>query len=145
MKPPVKKLDYEKIRTDEFVTGTIEDIVYDEEHVFKGFKGSPDTTQCGVRLVFNIDGYKYPHKTGWMKFNYSAKANIFKKYLMSLVEGAKEYMDFDLDQLKGMKVKMLWADNGEFQNIETIRPVDGKKLIPVAAEQEKTDEEQAPF
>ena len=36
-------------------------------------------------------------------------------------------MDFDIDALKGMKVKVLWAEKNEFQFPETIRPV-GKKL-----------------
>lgn len=129
MKPENKKMEFEKIRTDEFVTGKIEDILYDKEHTFKGFQGSPDTVKCGVRLVFSVDGYKFPHKTPWMKFNYSGKSNIFKKYISSLVVGAKEFMEFDLDQLKGMKVKMLWADNGDYQGIETIRPAD-KRVVP---------------
>lgn len=131
MKPPVKKVEYEKISTTDFVNGFIEDILYDEAHMFKGFKGAPDEAKPAVRIVFTIDGLKFPKKTPWMKFNYSAKSNLFKKYISSLVEDAKEYMDFDLDQLKGMKVKMLWADNGEFQNIETIRPADGKKIRPL--------------
>jgi hypothetical protein len=130
MKPPVKKMDYEKIATDDFVTGHIEDVLYDMEHSFKGFEGSPDETKPGVRLVFVIDGYKFPHKTGWMKFSYSSKSNLFKKYVSSLVKDAKEYMEFDLDQLKGMKVKMLWVDKDEYQYIETIRPV-GEKVIAV--------------
>lgn len=131
MKPPVKKMEYEKVPTNDFVNGFIEDIIYDENHMFKGFKGSPDESKPAVRLVFVIEGLKFPKKTSWMKFNYSAKSNLFKKYISSLVENPKEYMDFDLDQLKGLKVKMLWADNGEFQNIETIRPADGKKIVPL--------------
>lgn len=43
-------------------------------------------------------------------------------------------MDFDLDQLKGLKVKMLWKnktyEGKEYQTIETIRPI-GKKVIPI--------------
>lgn len=131
MPPETPRPPMEKIKTDEFVTGFIEDILYDQEHTFKGFQGAPDSVKPAVRLVFTIDGYKYQHKTGWMKFNYSAKSNLFKKYVASLVADAKEYMKFDLDQLKGMKVKMLWADNGDFQNIETIRPADGQKIVPL--------------
>lgn len=131
MKPINKPMTFEKIKTDDFVTGTIEDIVYDKEHVFKGFNGAPDSPpQLGVRFVFNVDGYKFPHKTPWLKMSYSAKSNLFKKYISSLVQGAKEYMDFDLDQLKGMRVKLLWIDNGDFQGVETIRPLDAK-IIPV--------------
>jgi hypothetical protein len=130
MLPPKREMTFEKIKTDDFVLGTIQDIVYEEDHLFKGFAGQPDKKQVGVRLVFSVDGYQYLHKTPWMKFVYSAKANIFNKYVLPLVQGAAEWMDFDLDQLKGMRVKMLWKDVGEFQGIETIRPADGKKIIP---------------
>lgn len=135
MRPPKQKVDYEKIKTDDFVLGTIEDVLYDMEHTFKGFQGAPDKVQAGIRLVFSVDGYKFPHKSPWMKFSYSSKSNIFKKYISSLVEGATEFMDFDIDQIKGMRVKMLWADNGDFQGIETIRPLD-KKIIPIITGEE---------
>lgn len=136
MKPPIKKLEYEKINTSDFVTGSIEDVLYDQEHVFKGYgkdsdgNPKPDTVGPAVRLVFTVDGYKFPHKTPWMKFSYSEKSNLYKKFVSALVKDAKEFMDWDLDQLKGMKVKMLWADKGEFQNLETIRPI-GDKIVPV--------------
>lgn len=139
MKPPNKKLEYEKISTDDFVVGTIDDVLYDNEHIFKGYgkddagNPKPDTTGSAVRLVFTIDNYKFPHKTPWMKFSYSEKSNLFKKYISSLVDGAEEYMDFDMDQLKGVRVKMLWKDNGEFQGVETIRPADGKKIVPIVS------------
>lgn len=146
MIPPNEKRDYEKIRTDEFVSGTIEDVVYDKEHLFKGYQGGPDVTKIGVRLVFSVDGYKFPHKTPWMKFIYSAKSNLYKRFLVPLVTPVREYMNFDLDQLKGMKVKMLWADNGEYQNIETIRPV-GEKIIAVetAPEPQEQEDSEVPF
>lgn len=134
MPPELPKQPLEKVKTDEFVSGFIEDILYDTEHLFKGFKGAPDEKKPAVRLVFLVDGYKFPKKTNWMKFNYSAKSNLFKKFIEPLVADAKEYMKFDLDQLKGLKVKMLWKDNGDFQNIETIRPADGKKVLPLNLE-----------
>jgi len=145
MRPPVKEM--EKIKTDDFVTGMIEDVLYDMQHTFKGYgkdesgAPKPDTVGPAVRLVFSVDGYKFPHKTSWMKFSYSEKSNLFKKYIASLVHGAKEYMDFDLDQLKGLRVKMLWADKGDYQHIETIRPI-GDKVLPVA---KPDSEETVPF
>mgnify|MGYP001568893996 CR=1 FL=1 len=36
-------------------------------------------------------------------------------------------MDFDLDNLIGMRVKTIWEENGDFQNIESIFP-EGAKL-----------------
>jgi len=63
-----------------------------------------------------------------MSFSYGDKANLYLKYLVPLVEGAKPEMDFDIDHLKGMKIKTLWITKNEFQNIDVIRP-DGKKLV----------------
>ncbi len=128
MKPPVQERNYEKVKTDDFLPGMIEDVQYDKEHPFK-YKGV-ESTAFGVRFKFTLQGYKYPHFSRWMKFNYGEKANLYKKYLVPLVDGAKPEMDFDLDQLKGMKIKTLWSEKDDFQNVETIRPA-GKKLIPV--------------
>jgi len=133
MKPTKKKMEFEKVKTDDFVSGSIEEIIYEKDHEFK-FNGEMKKSD-GVRLVFNVDGYKYPKKTPWMTFSYGEKTNLYKKYITSLVEGAFPDMDFDLDQLKGLKVKMLWKDVGEYQHIETIRPV-GKKVIPVSPKPE---------
>lgn len=131
MKPPKKdSKDYEKVSTEGMVPGFIEDIAYDNEHPFKGFEGKPDTKAPAVRLKFKLDGYQYPHYSRWMRFNYGEKANLFKRVLLPLVEGAKPDMDFDLDQLKGAKVNTLWVDSGDYQNLETIRPI-GKKVVPL--------------
>mgnify|MGYP007099612416 CR=1 FL=1 len=62
-----------------------------------------------------------------MKFNYGEKANLYVKFLSSLVENAVPDMDFDLEALKGMKIKILWADKNGFQYPETVRP-QGKKI-----------------
>lgn len=131
MKPTKQKIEYEKITTDDFVVGVIEDVVYEKNHEFthKGEKKKADA----ARFKFHIDGYKYPKSSPWMTFTYSEKSNLYKKYLSSLVEGAHPDMDFDLDQLKGLKVKMLWknfGDQNQFQGVETIRPVN-KKVVPL--------------
>jgi len=126
MKPPkTENKDYEKVPTDDFVTGTIEEIKYEQDHEFK-FKGE-SKRKPAVRLKFKIDGLQYPHYSRWMTFNYGEKSNLLLKYLIPLVEGAHPDMDFDLDALKGMKVKMLWNEQNGFQSVETIRPL-GKKL-----------------
>jgi hypothetical protein len=136
MKPPKRasSMEYEKVSTEDFIPGVIEDIRYDAEHVFKGFgkdeKGNqkPDTKAHAVRLKFKLEGYQYPHYSRWMRFNYGEKANLYQKILVPLVEGAAPDMDFDLDQLKGVKVKTLWVEKNDFQSVETIRPV-GKKVV----------------
>ena len=142
MMPEKKK--FEKIDTNDFVSGVIEDIQREKEHE-SIYKGVTSVKDC-VRFIFKIDGYKDYHYSGWMLFAYGKKCNLFTKYLVSLIEGALPYMNFDLDQLKGMKVKMLWQNNpnSEYQHIETIRPFDGKKLIPIindeSVEEEPIDE-----
>jgi hypothetical protein len=129
MKPPPRvKRDYEKVRTDDWVTGEIEDIQREEKRD-TGFKdeetGEPIIKDC-IRFKFKLDGYEYPHYSRWLSFSYHEKANLLKKYVMNLVEGAQPDMDFDVERLKGMKVKLMWQDNGDFQNIEMIRPVEKK-------------------
>jgi len=146
MKPP--KTDFknreassvEKIKTDEFVTGIIENIKYEEKHVWRAFEGNePRPPGPAVKFVFVINGYKFPHYTEWMTFSYHEKSKLFTKFIQPLVANAKPYMDFDLDQLKGLKVKMLWKDkkNPLFQEIETIRPLEAK-VIPVSGEESET-------
>jgi hypothetical protein len=42
------------------------------------------------------------------------------------VENPAPDMDLDLDLLKNMKVKTLWNENGDFQNLESIFPAGSK-------------------
>lgn len=126
MKPPPRtKLDYEKVPVDEWVKGNIAEIQRDEnrETEFQGEKKVRDM----VRFKFAIEGCQYPHYSRWMGFSYAEKANLYKKFLTPLVEEATPDMDFDLDILKGMDIKMMWANNGEFQNLEMVRPLDKKR------------------
>lgn len=128
MKPPKQNnVEYEKVPTDDFVKAEIEDIAYDQEHLFKGFNGEADKKRPAVRLRFKVEGCKFSHYSRWMSFSYGEKATLFTKYLVPLVEDAQPDMDFDLDGLKGMKIKILWAEKNGFQFPETIRPI-GSKL-----------------
>lgn len=128
MRQPKKRNpdDYEKVRTDDFVTGRIVDIALDENHKFT-FQGKEKIGEA-VRFTFEVDGCQYPHKSRWMRFNYGQKSTLYQIFLSSLVEDAEPDMEFDLDDLKGMSVKMLWntTDNG-FQYIQTIRAVESKR------------------
>ena len=134
MKPPKRQtVSYEKVKTDDFIQGIIDEIEYDKEHKFNN-KGE-EKIGPAVRFKFVLDGYKYPHRSKWMGFSYGEKSNLYSKFLTALVEGAKPDMDFDLDGLKGLKVKTLWSEKNDFQTVETIRPV-GKKILFV---QEKSD------
>lgn len=126
MKPPQK--EFERVPTDDFVNAEIVDIEYDEQHEFT-VRGEKHVA-FGVRVVFEIAGLENKKKSRWFTFSYDERSNIYKLFLAPLVENAEPYMEFDLDQLKGMKIKMLWKDDKDprYQSIETIRPV-GKKVV----------------
>lgn len=127
MKPP--KLEMERVTLNDFIAGTIEMIQYDEKHFFK----SSGKTGSAVRFKFNLFGYQYPKYSRWMTFSYNEKSNLYQKYIFPLIEGAKPNMDFDLDGLIGMEIKILWAEKNNFQYPETIRPLD-QKLKPTILE-----------
>ena len=128
MRPPQRpKLNYEKVIVGEMIPGTIEKVEYDNEHKFKGFQGGDDTIQPAVRLKFKLNGYSFQHYSRWMKFTLSEKSNLFKKYVSKLVTNAVPDMDIDLDALNGMKIKTVWSEENDFQNIDAIYP-DGAKV-----------------
>ena len=139
LRPPKEgKMDMEKVKVGEFVFGTIEKIQYERDHVFKGFEGKEDRTAPAVRFVFKLQGYEFNHYSRWMKFSMDKRANLFDKYVTALVANAKEYMDFDLEELVGMDVKMIWDEKNSFQSISNIWPV--KKKITVKELQDEPDE-----
>lgn len=151
MKPA--PIEYERVPVDDFVLGIISEIEYENEHEFT-YKGVKNVGPA-VRIVIKIEGMKYPKKTRWMGFYYSEKSNLFNKFLLPLLEGARPNMDFDMDNLKNMKVKMLWKDDKDpkYQSIDSIRPV-GAKVVPAikpieASEttdvEETEEDDQVPF
>lgn len=137
MKPPQIHKDFEKLVIGEMITGVISEVMYDQEHKFKGFSGKEDTIQPAVRFKFTLDGYKFPHYSRWFKFSYGEKSNLYKIFLVKLVENAKPDMDLDLDLLNGVAVKTLWNENGDFQNLESIFPAGAKvKATDIVAQEE---------
>ncbi len=137
MRPPARSTtNFEKVKTGEFIYGIIEKIEYDEKHPFKGFDGKPDKVSPAIRFVFKLDGYEYPHRSRWMNFNVGEKANLYKKYIAKLVNNARPDMDFDLDALVNMKIKTIWEDNGDFQNLESIYAL-GPKLDVEESKEER--------
>jgi hypothetical protein len=128
MMPPKK--EYEKVKMDEFVSGTIESYQYDEKHEFTGPKGI--VVKPAIKFSFIIDGMEYPKTSKWMSFSYHEKSTLFIKYISVLVKDAKPGMAFDVDQLVGLKVKMLWKEdkNPLYQVLDSIRPI-GEKVIAI--------------
>lgn len=125
MFPPQRpKTEFEQVTIDDWTTGVIGEVQYNETH--KSTWEGQEKIGPAVRLRFDLEGYKFPHYSGWLTFSYGEKTNLFKKYISSLVEGAAPDMEFDLDQLKDLPVKIMWKQNGEYQNVEIIRPLNGK-------------------
>ncbi len=126
--PPNKS--YEKIPIiGEFIHGYIAEVIYDPEHQFKSSFG--DSVGPAIQFKFIVEGCKFPKKSKFLKFTYSKKSNLFKKYIVPLVQGAKEYMQYDAARLTGLKVKMIWKwddPDQKFQSIELLKPADGKLL-----------------
>jgi hypothetical protein len=132
-----RKREFEQVKVDEWLTGEIVDILYEEnrEFVFKGQKSNQDA----VRLIITLDGYKDKHPTNWLKFNYSEKSNLFKNFILPLVEGAYQNMPFDLDNLKNTRIKIMYGQNGEYQNIVMVRPLNGKLLPGTEGPKKRAD------
>ncbi len=143
MRPPARsKTEFEQVKVDEWIPGIVEDIKYEMER--KSMWEGKERVGPMVRFKFKLDGYNFPHYSRWMSFSTGEKSNLYKKYLMPLVDRAEPEMDFDLDALKGMQVKIMFSQNGDFQNVEMIRPIGAK--IPATAEPlEPAGEETIPF
>jgi len=145
---PLKR-EFEKVPMGRLVSGVIVDIEHDPQRKTM-YQGKESIKNC-IRLVFDIEGCKFPHKSSWMNFNYGEKATLYKKYLTSLVENAKPELNFEIEELKGMKVSMLWKENQantEYQVVEAIMPVNGK-IVPgkkvFLNDAIDLDEEEVPF
>ncbi|HET9146153.1 MAG TPA: hypothetical protein VFN81_08715 [Sphingomicrobium sp.] len=126
MKPPKKIRDFETVPVDKWMAGTITAIEHDPAHMFGG--GPTANVNEAIRITFSIDGLRFPHRTGWMTFSYGPGATLLERYLKSLVDGARADMDFDIEDLRSMRVETLWrpTPRGK-QDVAAIRPL-GEKL-----------------
>lgn len=142
MYPPSRpKTDYERVPAyDEWLNAEIADIEFDAEHESE-WKGEKKVRPA-VRFKFAIEGCKWPHPSHWMTFSYGEKTTLFKKYITALVENAIPDLKFDLETLKGMKIKLMYSQNGEFDNLEMVRPL-GKKVLSSATVSDEPTEEVA--
>ena len=130
MRPPRQsQIDYERIQKyDEWINGVIVDIKLEENRRtgFKDDKTGQDKYVDQVRFKFKLAGHSYPHYSRWMSYSYGEKSNLYLKYLKQLVAGAQPDMKFDLDLLKGFSIKTMWSQNGDFDNLDQVRPLGAK-------------------
>lgn len=135
MKPPQRaKTEFERVpKYDEWIPGKILDIEYDENHK-STYQGEEKVRPC-VRIKFGLEGCQFPKRSRWLTFSYGEKANLYKQFVSVLVEDAKPDMDLDLDVLKDMKIKTMWSEDGEYDKLEMVRPLN-EKLRAAPAKQE---------
>lgn len=134
MPPERKKMEYEKVQIDEWIPGVIKEVQYDPEHKtnFKDEETGENKVISAVRFMLMLDGYKHPKYTLWGTFSLHEKSNLYKKFVSSLVENPKPDMRFDLDAFNGFAIKTMWAQNGDFQNLEIIRPLKDRLKVNLA-------------
>lgn len=145
MKPPARtKTEFERVpKYDEWVEGTIIDIEYDAEHK-STYEGETKIRPC-VRFKFGLKGCEFPHRSKWLTFSYGEKANLYKQFVSVLVDDAEPDMDFDLDALKGLAIKTMWTEAGEYDNLAMIRPLTEKVKSGAVAVKPETEVEEVPF
>ncbi len=144
--PPRAKLEYEKVAVDEWITGAIEEIEYDMEH--KSTWQGKEKVGPAVKIKMVLDGYKFPKSSGWLTFNYSDKAKLYKTFIIGLVADPKPFMDFEMDSLKGMKIKVMYENNPkdpQYQNIVRVRPVGEKIEANAEPSSDAPEAEEVPF
>lgn len=141
MKPPPRaKTEFERVpKYDEWINGKITEIEYDENH--KSTYAGEEKIRPAVRFKFGLEGCTHPKRSRWLTFNYGEKANLYKQFISVLVEDAEPYMDFDLDGLKDMKIKTMWTQDGDYDNLSMIRPLEKKvSAVPVQAAGDEVEE-----
>lgn len=145
-----RKREYEQVAVDEWLVGEIADIQYEQDHesMYKGVKKVGDA----VKIYIKLDGYRDKKSTGWWSFNYAEKSNLYNIFIKALVPNAAPNMLYDLDNLKGMKIKAMYTQNGEYQNLSMVRPLISKGPalgnVPnteVAETHENITDEEPPF
>ncbi len=147
MLPPSRpKLEYEKVVVDEWLPGVIDEIEYDMEHksTFKGV----EKVGAAVKIKMVLDGYKFPKSSGWMSFIYDEKSKLYKTFIVGLVDNPKPYMEFDMDALRGMKIKGMWENNPknpEYQNLVRVRPVGDKVQASAEPAEDAPEASEIPF
>lgn len=130
MRPPrpQEKTEFERIQVyDEWLNAKIVEIKLEENHKFT-FQGKEKLCD-GVRFKFEVEGHNYPKYSRWMKYMSDERSTLYKVFLKAFFENAEPGMtDFDLDRLKDMKVKVMFSQNEDFDNLDKIKPLGAKVL-----------------
>lgn len=147
------KVDYEKVAVDEWLVGVIEEVTYDPKRKRRVKDKDMDEWYekevPQVRFKFKIDGYEWSHYSRWMTASTNEKSNLYSKYLKYLCPKFDcQDKEIDLELLKGVKVKTMWENNDDYQNITQIRGIsEGLNIIvshvddvPVTETEAETDE-----
>ncbi len=127
------KKDFEKLAVDEWLTGSIvgEDVFKDVEQKFKDQK----TGETGVRKVdmvrfkFQVDGYVYNHYSRKMTLSMNEKSNLFKFLQQIYGQSIVPDIPVNTEKLAGLKVKVMFTNDGEYQNLTMIRPLEPAPII----------------
>lgn len=122
-------VEYEKVAVDEWLPGMIETVQLQEDRPYRHTNDDTGETEMltapHVRFKFKLDGYKYPHYSRWMKASTHKKSNLYSKYLRSLCPTHDcENQQIDVDKLTGVRIKIMWENNGDYQNVTQIRGLD---------------------
>lgn len=136
-----KTTDFEQVAVDEWLPGTVEEVQFekDREYTYKGETKKSDS----VRFKFKLDGYQFPHYSRWMMASTNKKTNFYLKYLKYLCPRFDcEGKMIDLDQLTDAKIKIMFEQNGEYQNVTQIRGLD--ENLNVIASGQDTPEDSSP-
>ena len=130
---PNKSFDYERCADLEWITGKIVKI---EERLNKNRRYKDQETGEykireveEMRFVFELEGYKFPHRSRYMTKSVAEKSNLYSKYLKELIPGLQPNQAVDLEQLIGKSVKTMWdtekgKDGKDYQHIKIIKPLD---------------------
>lgn len=140
---PQKDFEFERVKIDEWVEGSITEIQerLNENRKYKDKETGEWKVRSveEVRFVFQLEGYEFKHYSRWMTKSVGKESNLFKKYLHKLLPELVSNKPVDLGKLKEIKVKMMWdqeigKDGNIYQFVANIKPLQDVGDISVEEE-----------
>ena len=130
--PPKSKTDFEKVIVDDWIEGEIisEDIFRDVDQKFINKEGVLEMRKVDqIRFKFKLAGYKYAHYSRRMTLSTSKRSNLFK--FLQDIYGERIVPDIAINTegLIGLKIKTMWKNDGEYQNLVMIRSLGTPPVI----------------